>query len=71
MSSSGRGGGRLLSGNLGDGVRPAPGNLYPISDQNMGDPWDFPFPYFRLNPKFHTLFQTIPLPNFLCLRKLL
>ena len=50
----------VLPENLSGGVRPAAGNPYPISDQNM---W-FSLPYFRPNPKFHTLFQTRPLPYF-------
>ena len=48
---------------FGWGLWPAAGNPYPISDQNL---W-FSLPYFRPNPKFHTLFQTILLRYLVCL----
>ena len=56
----------VFPGDLGGGVRPAAGNPTLISDQNMR----FPFPISDVTPKFHTLFQTRPLPSlpyFVCL----
>jgi len=50
-----RGGGGVLSENLGGGVWPTSQNPYPIYDQNL---WFF-LPYLWPGQKFDTLFMTV------------
>ena len=62
-------GGRVLPKNWGgEGAARHWKPLLLISDKNK---CDFPNPIFRPDPKFHTLFQTKPLPHFICLNILI
>ena len=52
---AGRSTGVVHPGKLGEGVRPASQNPYPIDDQNLR----FSAPYLKPDQKFDTLFMTV------------